>query len=248
MKKIKTLIINTLAKFGFYRKNFKNTYKYEFIYLLLFALQKKNYKIIQIGANDGSDLLNKFNNDFRNKITYFGIEPQKAPFERLKKTYMEFKNFYFYQDCIGKKGISNIYYFNKNYEVFCKKNNLKFGDGINSLVKENLIKRLIPYNLDPATYISKYEIRCSPLVDVLKKNNVNIDNYKDIDLLQIDAEGYDDEVVYNSNIELFQPKYINFEYKNLSKTKLDNLLTFLNANSYKCILYKHNDGLATRTI
>ena len=46
------------------------TVKYEIMYLLLFGLQSKNTKIIQIGANDGDDLLNKFNNRFKDKISY----------------------------------------------------------------------------------------------------------------------------------------------------------------------------------
>ena len=48
--------------------------------MLLFSNFKKNIKLIQIGANDGKDLLNEFNNDYREKITYVGIEPQLEPF------------------------------------------------------------------------------------------------------------------------------------------------------------------------
>ena len=31
--------------------------------------------------------------------------------------------------------------------------------------------------------------------------------FKNLDLLQIDAEGYDDEVIYNSSIDIFKPKF-----------------------------------------
>ena len=36
--------------------------------LLFFQILKKNIKLIQIGANDGKDLLNEFNNDYREKL------------------------------------------------------------------------------------------------------------------------------------------------------------------------------------
>ena len=62
-------------------------------------------------------------------------------------------------------------------------------------------------------YVPKYFVDANPDF----KDWRDLNKYKDIDLLQVDAEGYDDEVIYNSNIELFQPKYINFEYKNLTK-------------------------------
>ena len=100
--------------------------------------------------------------------------------------------------------------------------------------------------MNPDTYISKFNTEIFPLSDLIKNNDLDLDNYKDIDLLQVDAEGYDDEIIYNSQIDFFKPKYINFEYKNLTKEKLENLIQFLNKNSYECLIYKHNDCLAAR--
>ena len=54
--------------------------------------------------------------------------------------------------------------------------------------------------MNPDIYISKYSLDVFPLFDLLQSKNLEINNYKD-DLLQIDAEGYDDEVIYNSNID-----------------------------------------------
>ena len=248
MKLIKSLIKNILFKFGFHREKV-STLKYEVIYLLLFGLQSKNIKIIQIGANDGNDHLSKFNNDFSDKVLYVGIEPQQKPFNKLVKNYQRFKNFDFIQGCVGKKGKQDFYYLNSNYEEYCKKiNKVHFNDGISSLIKENLSRRLIKYNLNPDIYISKFSLDVLPLFDLLKSKNLEVNNYNNIDLLQVDAEGYDDEVIYNSNIDFFKPKYINFEHKNLSKDKLENLIKFLNNKSYECLIYKHNDCLAVRKV
>ena len=112
------------------------------------------------------------------------------------------------------------------------------------MIRSNISERLIRINLNPDTYISSYEIDVNPLYDILKKHNLDCEHFKNIDLLQIDTEGYDDEVIYNSNLEFFKPKYINFEYHNLSENKFKNLIKFLNQKSYECIKYKQDDCLA----
>ena len=92
---IKKLISNILRKKGY---NFVNINKvkvssfkdrYDSMYILLFALQKKNYKIIQVGANNGvtGDPVNPFVLDFNKSISYLGFEPQEEPFNELTKNY-----------------------------------------------------------------------------------------------------------------------------------------------------------------
>ncbi len=251
ISKFKNFIQNELNKRGYSIVNTSKStiIKKEFIYMLLFSIRQKKIKIIQIGANDGklSDPLNAFNNDdnkYYNRVHYLGIEPQKIPFNELMKTYRGFKNFNFIQAAVGKKGKYKFYCFNNKYLDYCKNNGITYTYGLNSLLKENLSKRLIKKNLNPDDYITSYEIDVDTLYNILNKNNYDLDAYKNIDLLQIDAEGYDDQVIYNTDLDFFRPKYINFEYKNLNKTKLDTLMKFLNQNSYECLIYKKNDCLA----
>ena len=252
IKILKKFVLNKLSNRGYFLFNRHKGFiaKYDGLYLLLFALGKKDIKIIQVGANDGkrSDPLYEFNKKFYNKVQYIGIEPQEEPFGKLKETYRGFKNFNFIKGAVGKGGIQEFYYFNDSFEKYCKKNNLSFSTGTNSLIKNNLTKRLIKHSLNPDLYISKFNIETYPLYDLIKKNNFSLDNYKDIDLLQVDAEGYDDEVIYNSQIDFFKPRYINFEHKNLDETKLNNLLKFLEQKSYVHIMYKKNDCLAVLNI
>ena len=246
---IKNLFLKILEKKGFISKwSLPNSkFNYDALYVLLFALQKKNYKIIQIGANDGitGDPINRFIKDFNKSITYMGFEPQILQFNQLKKNYQNFDNFYFINQCVGKEDKTKFYYLNKRYQDLCKKKNWRFTGGTNSLIKENLSSRLIKKNLNPEDYVESLQVEVLPLKKSIEKNYENIiENFIEIDLLQIDAEGYDDEVIYNSSIDFFKPKYINFEYKNLSKTKLENLIKFLNNNHYSCINWKTNDCLA----
>ena len=125
------------------------------------------------------------------------------------------------------------------------KKNWNLSDLKSSLLEENVSRRLLKDNLNPKDYIDSYDVDVLPLKESIEKNTQNlIENFRNIDLLQIDAEGYDDKVIYNSSIDFFKPKYVNFEWKNLSKTNLENLIKFLNQNSYKCIYWKTNDCLA----
>ena len=246
--KITSFIRSFLKKKGYLLVNkfTSEVIKENLIYILLFTkMHQKSIKVIQIGANDGNDLLNKFNNDYRRKVQYIGIEPQEIPFNKLKETYQGFDNFFFIRGCIGNEGKRNFYYYNKNFYDHFK--GTKNNQGINSLFYDNLSSRLKKKNLNPDLYIDKYEIEVSSLLNLLKKENINFEDNKNIDLLQIDAEGADDEVIYNSNLDFFRPSLINFEHKNLTKTKLENLIKFLHQKNYKCLIYKHNDALAVKS-
>jgi hypothetical protein len=70
------------------------------------------------------------------------------------------------------------------------------------------------------------------------------ENYKNIDLLKINAEGYDYEVIYNSNLNFSKPSYVNFECKNLNKIKLKKLINFLISKLYDCLRYRKYACLA----
>ena len=66
------------------------------------------------------------------------------------------------------------------------------------------------------------------------------------DLLQIDAEGYDDVIIYNSGIDDFNFKIINYECKNLSEERLSELHKFLKSRNYYIIRWKKSDELALK--
>jgi hypothetical protein len=69
---------------------------------------------------------------------------------------------------------------------------------------------------------------------------------KEVDLLQVDAEGFDDEVIYNSDIDVTKPHLINFEAASLSADRHERLSKFLSERGYH--LTPHGtDTLAIRT-
>ena len=79
---------------------------------------------------------------------------------------------------------------------------------------------------------------------VLKKDPVHEKIFSEVDFLQIDAEGYDDEIIYNSGIERLDFKYINYEFKNLHDSKITKLHNFLKNNDYKVLRWNKSDEIA----
>jgi len=67
---------------------------------------------------------------------------------------------------------------------------------------------------------------------------------QDIDVLQIDAEGADDEVIYASDIERLRPRLINFERRHLSDQRQQTLAAFLAGQGYSILNWSDSDSTA----
>ncbi|NVJ87538.1 MAG: FkbM family methyltransferase [Algoriphagus sp.] len=201
-----------------------------------YSLSKKgDFTVIQIGANDGitNDPIHKFIKRDRWKGVL--LEPQPAVFHQyLKKIYQ--KNHELHPICaaIGEKdgkqklfkiGFSELRWatglasFSKEKveELFeigvVEKNCKKFGLSIPSNKEERISHELVDV-ISPDTLIKRFKI-------------------ERIDLLQIDAEGYDLEVIKIFDIEKTQPRAIIFENENLPKEELEECYQLLKSNNYR---------------
>ena len=111
-------------------------------------------------------------------------------------------------------------------------------------MKENLVKRLSLYNLDDFDkYIDKTRVRSYLLSNIIKSFNYDP---KEIDFLQIDAEGYDDQIIYNSEIKVNKFKFINYEFKNLNEEKIKKLHEYLRNSGYEILRWSKSDEIAIR--
>ena len=75
--------------------------------------------------------------------------------------------------------------------------------------------------------------------DIFKKYQIN-----QIDLLQIDTEGYDGELIKLFPFDLFKPSIIHFESKHLNKEELEIVLEHLLSNGYFIARDKAEDMIA----
>jgi len=168
----------------------------------------------------------------------------------LVNRYRDDKNFYFINKAVGIEGSYPFYSLNQKFQKdfgrFLKKN--YFG-GISSLSINNLISRFKKYkNFDYKKHVS---VKILQVSNILKEIKINLKNkshtfLKNIHLLQIDAEGYDDIIIYSCNLDILKPILINFEHKNLSRTKQLKLYKYLQRKNYDIFPYQGSDTLAVR--
>lgn len=216
--------------------------------ILLYALGvHKQLNIVQIGASDGvfGDPLRTFILTHAKDLQMIFFEPQREPFEKLKNNYQNYPHFIFVNKAIGAPGILTFYSINeKCRELIKQKTGRTIGTGANSFIKEHLIVRMKKFGI--ANFDQYMDTEQRELVGLLDEIRKYEELSGRIDLLQIDCEGYDDEVIYHSAIETIKPMIINFESKNLSASKLQNLASFLENNGYILTPWTKSDTLAIK--
>lgn len=223
-KKLKNIIKKIIYRRGY---KFSRTRNFIFLDSILNKLLDKNGKIIfvQIGGNDGvnDDPLYDFVTWNKNKVQGYILEPVLDYFNDLQKNY-------------------------KHYPLI-KTLNL----AIHNTQKEMVIHRVDPqkssilpkYSKGIASFNKAHHLNCKissndiveEVVDCISLGEFLIDNkIENLDLLQIDTEGYDSEIILNINFDEIKPSIINFEYyipNTMSKETFDNILKVLRKNDYE---------------
>ena len=175
--------------------------------------------LIQIGANDGSrfDELNIFIKKY--KIKSVLVEPINEYFEDLKRNYKNFENVYFENSAItvGTKKKEIFVVNNKNINDYDE--HIK---GISSFDKNHLIKHGVKSN-----HIFKKKINCISILNLLKKYNIS-----NLDILFIDAEGYDGDILIDFFNNSTQEPILIFEYIHIENKIFKDLVSILTNKKY----------------
>lgn len=194
--------------------------------------KKKSVFFIQIGAHDGvsddsiHDLIIKKNN-----WTGIFIEPIKYLFEKLKNNYGCSSRFIFENIAIAQKNcVKKFYYIEKDARNSFRPSLPFWYDELGSFRKSHIIKHFGP-KIDP--FIVEKNINCITFDELCRRNKVCR-----IDLLSIDAEGYDYRILSQVDFSKYSPLAILIEYKHLSKIEKVKLAYLLKINDYKIIKYQ----------
>ncbi len=196
---------------------------------------------IQIGAFDGI-LYDDLNSTISNNKKYKGIlvEPNYDAFSQLLKTYEHRKDdFIFENSAITEKNeirsMKTINYSHKDNE-----NIPKWAVGCGTLLATNA---LFGYNCTLEQLRSFKDlvelklVNCINFSELLKKHNVD---YNQVDILHIDAEGYDWRIIKQLNLEVHRPYVIYFEFFNLSEVDYVMVLSYLELYGYRLIKLRNN--------
>lgn len=204
-------------------------------FLSVYSLSKKtDFTVVQIGANDGitHDPIHKFiKRDGWNGVL---LEPQPDVFNQfLKRIYAKNKGITPVCAAIGEKdgtqdiykiGFSDMRWATGLTSFSREKIEKAFEDGI---VAANCAKFGIAIPKDKDQWISKEKVEVIAPQTLMKRFGI-----RKIDLLQIDAEGYDLEVIRIFDLPQTRPEAIVFENVGLNEADYVACLALLQENGY----------------
>ncbi len=186
---------------------------------------------IQIGANDGKNFDPIYNFVTRNYQHISGIvlEPIKEYFEELKKTYQHYPNILPVNFAIHNSEKEMIM-----YRADPKKQLPLWAKGIGSFSK----KHHELSSISSKDVVSE-KVSCISIKELIEQYKMT-----KVDLLQIDAEGYDAEIIFGLDFEKIQPRIINFEHGLSSgitdKKNFSQIVEILHNNGYELWMGKYD--------
>ena len=247
---IKGLLKNIVKKSGYriIKEDFLNKYyhnnndpKYRLsgdlnpLEQLFYKYIKDDFFFIQIGANNGQryDPIHHLLLREREYIKGIAIEPVKEYYEELTVTYQDFP-----QIKLLKTAIHNTDFEAVIYKIDpALKNIPEHLKGMSSFDRSNFTKDGIS-----TTDIITETVPCISFMDLIESEKITT-----LHLLQIDAEGYDVEIVKSIDFKKIKPLIINFEhrwqYNLIADSELFTVLKTLIDNGYQIVL-NGNDALA----
>lgn len=204
-------------------------------FLSAYSLSKiGDFTVIQIGANDGisNDPIHKF----IKRDTWKGVllEPQNFVFtEFTQKIYSKNAGINVLNAAIGgEDGMLPMYKIGFS--------TTRWATGLSSFSKNQVLKAfdngIVAYNCkkygetiptDKSKWINEEEVRVISPESLIREFNIKI-----IDLLQIDAEGFDLEVIRIFDLNKHQPKVVIFENAGLSENDYLSALKILSEAGY----------------
>lgn len=178
-------------------------------------LRNPRMTFLQIGAFDGvgeDDLRSLI---VTHKLRGVLVEPQPSAFARLQQTYRNQPNVTLLQAAIAEQEGSR--------ELYCKRGEASMAA---SFDREHLRRHGIADN-----DIVAEPVACHTIESALRTAGL-----ANADLIQIDAEGYDWQIIRSIDFNCIRPQIIRFEYRNLSPRDGDDCLAHLAAHGYRFIV------------
>jgi len=106
-----------------------------------------------------------------------------------------------------------------------------------SFFKEQLLEHGVP-----AEQIQAVPVRCATITTLLQEHGLGR-----CDMLQIDAEGYDYQIIRSIDFHAVQPLIVRFEHVHLSNTECDACVELLASHGFRFIT-ERRDIIAVRTL
>jgi len=193
--------------------------------------------LVQVGSNDGrhGDPLHEL---ILRHPTWCGlfVGPVAYLFARLRATYPDPQRFLLENVAIGtQRGTRPFYYVSERASSEAGDALPPRHDQLGSFDRGHILRHL-DGRLEP--YVVEEQVRCLPLQDVLDRHAV-----EHIDLLHVDAEGFDDQVLVQLDLRRYEPQVILYEHLHLGRAAHRSTRRLLARAGYR--LFEHGpDTLA----
>lgn len=178
-------------------------------------LSNPRLTFMQIGAFDGvgdddlGDLVRA------HQLRGVLIEPQPDAFARLVHTYRDQSQVTLLQAAIAEKEGSRT--------LYCKRGEASMAA---SFDRDHLRRHNIPDD-----DIVAQTVACHTVASALRTAGLS-----QVDLLQIDAEGYDWPIIRSIDFSRLRPRIIRFEYRHMTTAEADECLTLLSKHGYSFVI------------
>lgn len=179
----------------------------------------ENFCFVQIGANDGVKFDDLYSFVTTRKCMGIVVEPLKVYFDMLVKNYSEYPDIVPINCAVHQTQKKAILH----YVDPAKLDSLpEWAQGIGSLDPNHHMKSGTP----PDSIVSE-EVECVHLMDLIREQK-----FEQVNLLQIDVEGYDGEVIKMIDFNVVKPKIIKYEHQNLKKEERKQIVKMLKSHGY----------------
>ena len=188
-------------------------------------LDTERLTFLQIGAFDGQSDDDLRELVVRHQLCGVLLEPQPAAFARLKETYRHQPHVTLLQAAIAEREGMR--------ELYCRRGDPSMAA---SFDREHLRRHGIPDD-----EIVPQPVACHTIDSALRAAGL-----QRVDLIQIDAEGYDWPIIRSIDFTRTRPAILRFEYRHMTASDADACLELLASHGYR-FLIEPRDIIAHRT-
>lgn len=208
--------------------------------------------ILQIGANDGAinDPIFRTTSSYPKRTSIILVEPQADVVPYLKMNYKMHPEAYIFPGAVGSSSNLTLYRLKKAYWQNIKASygrswpEYRHATGVTSACY-NHVESWIRKNTRGINKISdaieEITVECATVDELIKRAGL----FSSLNLLQVDAEGADDDIIYGCNIAHLKPNIINYESKSLSQNRRNELEDHLKTMGY-LVTTAGQDSIALR--
>lgn len=198
--------------------------------------RRSHLRIVVVGANDGkiNDPVYGFVDQHIHQTEMVLIEPQSDLLKPLAQHYSAHPEVKIIEGAVGTPGCLELHtvdpdiwpltqpFYAKRWPTY------RAPSGIASTERDRVVKWMGRYVDNPNEHVFTRQVTAKPLLDWFRDHALS----HSMDVLQVDTEGVDDQVIYQSSLEITQPAVIYFESKNLERARLIRLKRYLTELGY----------------